>query len=263
MWLQVCRQLASEAPNLNLAFYEAAVPTRLFPVLLMIIRQHPPTSPAPAAAAAALGALHSRGAALSRTWAREVRRKDGKDLLATLAASVGSRTKRAAPLRYEAARALIELIRTASDQDAAATLCLSRCCALLKRSDLEAEIVAVLALLSILCTGKPGAQWQVACSGVLPRLQQLMRHPESTVAAHAVRPIPIISFFFLRYHALALPLPDACLGVWSCVCAGGRAPEVETQVRGCRRSSWCTWQATTTTTPRCSACPCWRISSPT
>jgi hypothetical protein len=80
------------------------------------------------------------------------------------------------------------VLTTPSDMAKAAPLIQPQLCRILKSSNFEAEVIACAALLSMACAERPVMQWRAARSGVLPRLQQLLRHPEPSVVFHVVCP---------------------------------------------------------------------------
>lgn len=57
---------------------------------------------------------------------------------------------------------------------------LGRICAIIARSDLEGEVVVMLRLASAVCNG-PLHKTVAASTGILPRVMQLMLHPNRTV----------------------------------------------------------------------------------
>jgi hypothetical protein len=69
-------------------------------------------------------------------------------------------------------------------------------------SDLEVEVIACVALLTMACAERPVMQWRTGRSGVLPRLQQLLRHPDPSVVLHVERTLladPSSYLFFQVY----------------------------------------------------------------
>ena len=169
-----------------------------------LLSADPKVCAAAAAALAELGAAEVAAAALMAAESERRRRPRSRrkrsrrareafvtrcpDLLAHLANGMSARGAAGAALRYEAARALITLITTSTEQQEVGEACLARVCAVVIDSDLEAEQLVLLSLLGLLCSGSATHQRAVVHAGTLPRLLQLMRHPEPQIQERAVRP---------------------------------------------------------------------------
>eukprot|EP00892_Ulva_mutabilis_P008110 jgi/Ulvmu1/5671/UM024_0018.1 len=185
---QLCWELVQRIANDGSGWLKAAQSTGLDRVLFELIRA--PTKPVPAAAAV-FGALASNnppGVAASLLGPRL------PELVAVLASGLSARGSAAdAALRYECILALVSLVTTRQDRETAGQLALARACTLLREADLEAEQRALLDLLAVLCMDSPQHSRQIMFQNILPRLQQLMAHPDRVIQRSAVSLMQLIA----------------------------------------------------------------------
>jgi hypothetical protein len=188
----MCRKIAEDAPSFTPAHFAAVLRSRLLHILFSVIRGHSFESSAPAAATAAVRALFSAAASTDPNWPSIAKKHSGTELTAVLVYGLLSQSRGGAQLRYDAAQTLMAVLTTPGDLAKAAPLIQPQLCRILKTSDLEAEVAACAALLAMACAERPVMQWRTARSGVLPRLQQLLRHPDPSVVLHVVRALLLV-----------------------------------------------------------------------
>lgn len=196
--VQLCWELVQRVAVDGPAWLSAVQSTGLDRRLFELLRAPPKPVPAAAAVFGALAANNSPGKA-SKAFSKRV-----PELVAVLASGLSARGSAADDaLRYECMLALVPLISTRTDRETAAQLGMARACTLLREADLEAEQAALLDLLSVMCMDSMQHARQITFNNILPRLQQLMRHPDRAIQRSAVRPRCLCVVF-------ALPLVCIC-----------------------------------------------------
>lgn len=180
--VQMCWELVQRVSSDGPGWLSAMQTTGLDRTLFELLRAPPKPVPAAAAVFKALAANNPPGVA-SQVLGQRL-----PELVAVLAAGLSARGSAAdAALRYECMLALVPLITTLNDRETAGQLALARACTLLREADLEAEQCALLDLLAVLCIDCQQHTRQITFQNILPRLQQLMGHPDHLIQRSAVR----------------------------------------------------------------------------
>lgn len=201
--MQLLSELVNRIANDGRSWLDAVTETGLDKKVFELLRAPARAVPSAAAVFGALANHNAPGIAARMLSPRL------PDLVAVLSAGLSARGSAAdEALRFECMLSLAHLVVTQADRDTAAQLGLARACALLREADLEAEQMALLDLLAIICVDSPRHARQVTFCNILPRLQQLMTHPDRTIQRSAVRPV-VVSMQSLSLFCPVLRMSEA------------------------------------------------------